>query len=265
MSRESRANGKIHGLFRAGRQNRPLIVSGTIFLILVFPLFYSVAPLLPQTDLAFEWHLLYLKIRDGFVSKGEAHAKLKQLETSLKNLYVKSVEGENDDLLFFPLEGYHARAIGGKQGSGYQPYGYDFFDGNRHKGHPAHDIFIRDKNQDGLDDMTEKPVEVISASSGIVVSINLDWESPDPIRGGNYIWTYEPIKGRYYYYAHLDRIFVKIGQGVSKETRLGTVGRTGVNAHSKRSPTHLHFTVLESKEGYPKPINPYKELLTGRG
>ena len=145
--------------------------------------------------------------------------------------------------------------------AGIKSQGYDFFDGNRHKGHPGHDIFIRDRDQDGNDDSTGKPVNVISASSGIVVSVNLNWEPSSPIRGGNYIWIYEPSKSRYYYYAHLNEIFVKIGRIVSRGERIGTVGRTGKNAYPKRSPTHLHFTVHPLAEGYPRPVDPYRELV----
>jgi murein DD-endopeptidase MepM/ murein hydrolase activator NlpD len=214
-----------------------------------------------QVDPAFEWHLLYHKIRDRLISKDEARAKLKELETMLKDFCLKNSDDKKDDHLVFPLAGYTPNAIGGKGGSGYQTQGYDFFDGNDHRGHPGHDIFIRDRNQDGLDDVTGKPVEVISASSGIVVSVNLNWEPSSPIRGGNCIWIYESIKSRYFYYAHLGKIFVVVGQVVSKGDRLGTVGRTGVNAYPTRSPTHLHFTVLQSMDGYPKPINLYSHIL----
>jgi len=231
-------------------------------ILLTLFLFLSVS--LAQNDPAFEWHLLYIKIRDSLISKEEALAKLKDLEVLLKEYYSKSGGSKSDDRLGFPLKGYGPNAIGGKEGSGYQPKGYDFFDGNRHKGHPGHDIFIRDKNQDGLDDFTGRPVEIISISSGMVVSINLHWEPSSPIRGGNYIRIYEPIKSRYYYYAHLNEIFVSVGQIVSKGDRLGTVGRTGVKAYPKSSPTHLHFVVHESTEGYPKPINPYRELVRAK-
>ena len=162
------------------------------------------------------------------------------------------------------MRGYGPRAIGGKGGSGYQPEGYDFFDGNRHKGHPGHDIFIRDKNQDSLDDVTGKPVEVSSVSSGMIVSVNLNWKPSSPIRGGNYIWVHDPIKNRYYYYAHLNEIFVSVGQIVSRGDPLGAVGRTGVKAYPKSSPTHLHFVAHQSTDGYPKPINPYEELIHAR-
>ncbi len=216
---------------------------------------------LSEVDPASEWNLLYPNIRDQRISKKEAQEKLKTLEVSLKLIYSRAGKLEQDDRLCFPLKGYGPSAIGGKEGSGYQASGYDFFDGDQHRGHPSHDIFIRDKNQDGLDDRTGRPVEVLAAASGIVVSINLSWEPSSSIRGGNYIWIFEPIKSRYYYYAHLDEIFVRVGQVVSKGERLGTVGRTGAKAYPKRSPTHLHFTVHQSKDGYPRPINPFKELV----
>lgn len=233
---------------------RPLLIF-TLFLC-CFPM-----PLLSQPDPASEWGLLYPKIRDRFISKEEAREKLKGLEILLKDVYLKTTNRQQDDRLCFPLRGYGPPAIGGKEGSGYQIQDYNFFDGNQHRGHPGHDIFIRDKNQDGLDDITQKPVEVISSSPGIVVSVNLNWEPSSPVRGGNYIWIFEPIKSRYYYYAHLNEIFIKVGQVVSKGERLGTVGRTGVKAFPKKSPTHLHFTVHQSKDGYPKPINPFIELI----
>ena len=227
--------------------------------LLICAAFYP-SSILSQTDPAYEWDLLYPKIRDRLISKEEAQKKLKILEASLKVLYSRTANLEQDDRLCFPLKGYGPSAIGGKEGSGYQTLGYDFFDGNQHKGHPGHDIFIRDKNQDCLDDSTGKPVAVVAASPGIVVSVNYNWESSSPIRGGNYVWIFEPIKGRYYYYAHLGEILIKVGQVVSKGERLGMVGRTGVKAYPKKSPTHLHFTVHQSKDGYPKAINPFVEL-----
>ena len=234
-----------------------------ILLVLTFVLFCPANPLRAQTEPAAQWHLLYSQIRDGLISKQEAQFRLKSLEGVLKDLYFKRSNREEESALCFPLEGYTRSAIGGKNGSGYQSQGYDFFDGDRHKGHPGHDIFIRDRDQDGIDDSTGKSVNVISASSGIVVSVNPDWEPSSPIRGGNYIWIFEPIKSRYYYYAHLKEIFVEIGQVVSRGERIGTLGRTGKNAYPMRSPTHLHFTVHRSTEGCPMSVDPYRELVKG--
>ncbi len=236
-----------------------------LFVSVVLILFLLTIPPHPlsQNDPAFEWHLLYPQIRDSLISKEEARKKLKGIEILLKDSYLKMTNLEQGERLWFPLKGYGSSAIGGKEGSGYQIHGYDFFDGNQHKGHPGHDLFIRDKNQDGLDDMTRRPADVIAAASGMVVSVNLNWKPSSPIRGGNYLWIYDPIKSRYYYYAHLDEVFVKVGQILSKGEPLGTVGRTGVKACPKKSPTHLHFVVHQSVDGYPKPINPYRDLIKG--
>ena len=228
--------------------------------IIVLALFCLSNPLSAQGDPAAEWDILYTKIRDRRISKEEARTKLSLLEAQLRNDYSKQMEGAHDEGVAFPLEGHTARSIGGRDGSGYQIKGYDFFDGNDHKGHPGHDIFILDRNQDSLDDKTGKPVTVISVSSGIVVSTNTNWEPSSSIRGGDYIWIFDPAADRYFYYAHMEKIFVTVGQVISKGTRIGTLGRSGLNAYPKRSPTHLHFTVHHSVNGYPRPINTYKEL-----
>jgi hypothetical protein len=228
----------------------------TLF-ILALSLSSFSTPLSSPVDPASEWDRLYSRIRDRLISKEEARQKLKVLEVLLKDIFPK--EEKTDEALCFPLKGYGFDSIGGRDGNGYRARGYDFFDGNEHEGHPGHDLFIRDTNQDGLDDFTGKPVEVISASSGVVVSVNLNWEPSSSLRGGNYIWIYEPVKSRYFYYAHLNEIFLRVGQVVLRGERLGTVGRTGLNAYPKRSPTHLHFVAHQSAEGYPKPINPYRE------
>ena len=153
---------------------------------LSFSLFCFSDSLSGQTDPASEWNLVYYRIRDRFIPKEEARTRLGVLEKQLREDHSKHLKGGREEGLAFPLEGYTFRSIGGKDGSGYQPQGYDFFDGNDHKGHPGHDIFILDRNQDSLDDKTGKPVNVISVSPGIVVSTNTNWESSSLIRGGNY-------------------------------------------------------------------------------
>jgi murein DD-endopeptidase MepM/ murein hydrolase activator NlpD len=236
---------------------------GSPLFLLVILLTVSASPSLSQSDPAAEWDSLYPKMRDRLIPKEEARHQLQRLEAALKEQGAKKLSPLQDDRLCFPLEGYDFHSIGGKNGSGYQVGGYDFFDGNRHKGHPGHDIFIHDKNQDSLDDVTGRPVRVIAAAPGIVVSLYSRWELSSTIRGGNYVWIYDPAGSRYYYYAHLGQIFVEVGQLVSRGGGLGTVGRTGLNAYPKRSPTHLHFTVHESLDGYPRPFNPYRELIRG--
>ena len=242
---------------------RFLRIFGCALFLLMVLVAAAASPSLSQNDPAAEWDSLYPKMRDRLIPKEEARHELQRLETALKEQGARKPLPPQDDRLCFPLDGYDFHSIGGKNGSGYQVEGYDFFDGNRHKGHPGHDIFIHDKNQDCFDDVTGRPVRVVAAAPGIVVSFYSKWEPSSTIRGGNYVWIYDPLRSRYYYYAHLGQIYVKVGQVVSGGEDLGTVGRTGLNAYPKRSPTHLHFSVHESTHGYPRPINPYKELTEG--
>ena len=231
----------------------------TYFLILCFTFFPSFSQ--NQENPSFEWNTLYPKIRDRLISKEEAQGRLQALELSIRETTSQPLTSGQENRLCFPLKGYTFHSMGGTKGSGYQVQGYDFFDGSQHKGHPGHDLFIQDRDQDGVDDRTGIPVDVLSVCSGVVVSVNGDWEPSSPLRGGNYVWVYNPTQGRYFYYAHLKEIVVSVGQVVSRGDRLGPVGRTGLNAYSKRSPTHLHFSVHHSTHGYPQPINPYSDLV----
>lgn len=158
----------------------------------------------------------------------------------------------------FPLKGYGPSAVGGRNGEGYRPAGYAFLGGNRHKGHPAQDIFVRDRDQDGRDDRTGRPVEVLALADGVVLSTFAEW-APDEarrhIRGGNYVWIYHPALKLFSYYAHLQDVRVGSGEAVPGGAVIATLGRTGTNAYPSRSPTHLHFMLLRSRDM--APVNPY--------
>ncbi len=157
----------------------------------------------------------------------------------------------------FPLLGFDYRAVGG-HGKGYIPRGYDLFDQSKKGSHPAHDIFIKDKNQDCIDDRTDDYVEVLSVSDGVIVATENDWQTGSQYRGGNYIWIYDTNTGGLWYYAHQQEIFVKTGQMVKAGQKIGLVGRTGFNAAMPRSDTHLHLTYIRiDEEGNPFPVNTY--------
>jgi hypothetical protein len=178
---------------------------------------------------------------------------------------------------FFPLKGYNYHAIGGN-GDGYSDKGYRYLDGNKHGAHPAHDIFIADKNQDCIDDHTHKPVDVLAVDFGIVIACSNSWDTTSNLRGGKYIWIYHyqtttvttlknqtssPITssvGILTYYAHNNAIFVKPGDTVKPGQKIAEVGRTGYNAYKKRSPTHLHFSAFHLVDDLPVPFNPYQQL-----
>jgi murein DD-endopeptidase MepM/ murein hydrolase activator NlpD len=164
----------------------------------------------------------------------------------------------------FPLAGYDSRAIGGGKQHGYSSHGYDYFSGNRHGGHPSYDIFIRDRNQDGLDDRSGTPVRVLSLTGGIVVALEREWQPGSMLRGGKYLWIYDPINDLLVYYAHNGELSVRLGDIVRPGDILASVGRSGYNAVKKRSPTHLHVTVLRVQDGRVVPLEVYQELKRAR-
>ncbi|MES2269229.1 MAG: M23 family metallopeptidase [Bacteroidota bacterium] len=193
----------------------------------------------------------------GRIKKQDAIAPFKALMASLR----QSVSLAKSGNWTFPLQGYAAAAIGGVRGNGYSDKGYNYFDGNKHAAHPAHDIFINDKNQDGIDDKTQQPVNVLTIADGVVIACSNEWDEHSDLRGGRYIWIYHPQLNMISYYAHNRAIFVTPGDVLKQGQKIAEVGRTGFNAFKKRSPTHLHFGTYSLQTGLPLPFNGYKELI----
>lgn len=209
------------------------------------------------------FHDLNTRIRDGRIEKNKAMVRFRAVMAEVKAYARKTgVMNETPDRCMFPLSGYSPLSIGGKNGSGYVAAGYDYFDGNTHGGHPAHDLFIRDRNQDSLDDVTGKQVFVVAMEDGLVVSVENTWLQNSRLRGGRYVWIYNPRHDCLTYYAHNETILVRIGDWVKPGEPLGTVGRTGYNAFQKMSPTHLHLMHLKIENGLPRPQNRFAELST---
>lgn len=214
------------------------------------------------SDTCIDFNSLNTKIRDGLISKQEALKQIQKLIPKLRNYYfIHSKESIENKKWVFPVQGYSSKTIGGKEGSGFISSGYDYFDGNRHGGHPAHDIFIIDKNQDCIDDITNKPVNVVSITGGIVIAVEFFWDTASNLRGGKYIWIYDPHSNSFFYYAHNNKVFVKPCDIVNPGDTISTVGRTGLNAYKKRSPTHLHIMQLKLDNNcHPLPINCFNNL-----
>lgn len=204
-------------------------------------------------------------IRDNKIGKSKALKELENILPQLKAAYFNTYNPTKKSEWTFPLEGYYPDAIGGNNGNGYISSGYDYFDGNLHGGHAAHDIFILDKNQDCLDDRTGKFVKVRSVSNGIVVATEKQWDTLSKLRGGKYIWIYDPTNNSLFYYAHNSQVLVDNGQVIKPGDVIATVGRSGLNAFKKRSPTHLHLTQLAlDGNNYPRAINPFAKLVTAK-
>ena len=208
---------------------------------------------------------LNTRIRDGRTVKKTAQADLRRLLADVRDAYYQGGGGtyHRSDWVF-PLSGHDSRAVGRGRRHGFKPRGYDFFSGNRHGGHPSYDIFIRDRNQDSLDDRTGKAVRVLSMTGGIVVARENEWEQGSSLRGGRYIWIYDPANELLVYYAHNGGLSVELGEVVKPGDMLASVGRSGLNAAKARSPTHLHLTVLKLKEGRAEPLEVYRDLVRAR-
>jgi murein DD-endopeptidase MepM/ murein hydrolase activator NlpD len=205
-------------------------------------------------------------IRDNKIKSNLALNEIQiQIPTIKQEYYKQGGKDWKENTFVFPLQGYKFSSIGGKNGSGYLPSKYDFFEGNKHLGHPAHDIFINDKNQDSKDDNTNELVNVLSFSGGVVLATENSWDSSSQLRGGKYIWIFDPYSNSLFYYAHNSKIIVSCGQLVVPGQIIAKVGRSGLNAFKKRSPSHLHFTRLRFDNNfYPKPIDTHKELLKAK-
>jgi peptidoglycan LD-endopeptidase LytH len=196
-----------------------------------------------------QWTSFERAVRDQKMSKDGARRQFPSLFQSLKDLCRQHPFARRSSWLF-PVQGGSIRDVGT---GGFRPNirygsspvrGYDFYDGNRHGGHPAYDIFIRDRNQDALDDHTRKPVLVVAPADLLILSTETEWTPGSEIRGGRYIWALDPTRDQIIYFAHLNEVRVKAAAFCRAGDVLGTVGRTGTNAWPARSPTHLHLMVL---------------------
>ena len=215
-----------------------------------------------QTSAVDEFDELYILIRDGKISKSDAIVQLDKLTEQIANLYYgKGGVDHPKEEFCFPLRGYNQSSIGGKNGSGYITKDYDFFEGNKHGGHPAHDIFIYDKNQDSNDDRTGNPVDVLSVSGGIVVALSKVWEPTSDLRGGKFVMIYDPGADAIYYYAHNNKVTIDLGDIVEPCEKIAEVGRSGLNAYKQRSPTHLHISRFLVNGGDIIPDDIYQDLL----
>lgn len=209
-----------------------------------------------------EFNVLNTSIRDRSIKKPAAKVQFRKLIGAIrKEYYAAGGDDYSVSDWVFPLQGYGYKAIGGIRGNGYQRGGYNYFDGNSHSGHPSQDIFIRDKKQVSIDDVSQKPVRVLSLTGGVVVARENGWDVSSTLRGGKYLWIYDPTADALTYYAHNSTLLVEIGDLVKPGDSIAEVGRTGLNAWKRRSPSHLHLTYLSVINGLPEPRNIYKELL----
>lgn len=211
------------------------------------------------------WYAIMRQVRDKKLLRKQAVDSMNNFIEEL-NLYIMKNNPKiyKDNEWVFPVKGYTSSAIGGINGSGFVVADFDFYDGST-GGHPAHDIFIADRNQDCIDDNTNQPVKILSMSGGIVVETRKNWTTDMmDIKGGNIVYVYDNYTDGLFYYAHLKDVYVNVGDFVEPGTVLGTMGRTGKNAYPSRSPTHLHIMYVKNLNGDILPANIYNDLLKAK-
>lgn len=215
-----------------------------------------------------EWDHFEKAVRDQSVQKAEAKKQFLVLYKQLKNICAE-YPFNRSAAWTFPVQGYGIKDVGA---GGFKPNsrygsspikGYDFFDGNKHGGHPAYDIFIQDKDRNSLDDASRQPVAVVAPVDLLILSAENGWKPESEIRGGNYVWALDPLQDRVFYFAHMNKTLVRAGDFCKAGSGIGTVGRSGKNAYPTRSATHLHLMVLKVRGGELIPMDfiPYLQNL----
>jgi murein DD-endopeptidase MepM/ murein hydrolase activator NlpD len=221
----------------------------------------DLSELLDRQSIADRLNDLIRRIRDGQISRETARSRVQHLLTEAGDFYYQAGGADTPKSeWYFPVAGSDQRALPKGRSHGYSARGYDFYEGNLHKGHPSLDIFIPDRNRQSRDDRSGKPVQVLSMTSGVVVAAEDNWETGDRLRGGRYLWVYDPGNDILVYYAHNERLLAKVGDLVRPGDSIATMGRSGYNAAKRRSPTHLHLTVLKVNRGRMSPIDVYSDI-----
>ena len=207
-----------------------------------------------------KWDILDSLITNSFIEKEDALLLMKEYEPEVRTYFrrQKGVMTSRTDWVF-PLKNQSSFYYR-ENGNDYKLSKYDYFQGSNTKGHPAHDIMIADSNKDLLDDVTLKPVDVVSMSSGVVVATDTTWNPGSLLRGGRYVKIFDVANNCIFYYSHLSVVSVSPGDVINEGDKIGEVGRTGRKAIFKSGKTHLHIAALEVKDGYPVPVDIISDL-----
>jgi hypothetical protein len=204
------------------------------------------------------WHKTDELIRDRKIDKDNAIDSIRlYVRLALEEFKAKKIPSTNRKEWAFPMSGWTSVTYR-SNGKDYKDEKFDYFQGGEFKGHPAHDIFIIDKDSNGVEDSTGKKVFASSMVNGIVISKYSKWFKGDYLRSGNYVKLFDPGTEAIFYYSHLDSVFVEVGQLVSSGEPVGYVGRTGRKA--VRGRTHVHIAYYKIEDGEPIPEDIINDL-----
>ena len=214
----------------------------------------------PQLEALRQWSQLEARVQAGVVQRQEALKGFKKLWPKVAK---DEVPSERAGLWqwVFPVPGHGEADFSGES---YDPEGYRFYDGPDAQGHPAINIYIRDRQRRGVDDRTGEPVPVVSATDGVVVAAQKFWAPEDRNALGIYACVLDQMSKRFFYYAGLSKLKAAAGQLVSKGQVIGWVGRTGHEVRRHRLGTHLRFQIHNFADGLFYPVYPGRKLREAR-
>jgi murein DD-endopeptidase MepM/ murein hydrolase activator NlpD len=214
----------------------------------------------PQLEAVRLWGELEHKVRDGAVTAKEARAEFRRLWPLVRLDEVPAPRPGRWQWVF-PVPGSGFRDTAKKS---YRGAGYSYYDGPQRRAHPAIDIFVRDRDHDGLDDRNKKPIAVVSCMDGVVVSTQPFWKPEDSNPDGVYACILDQEDGRFFIYARLSKLKVSVGQLVQKGQVIGWVGRSGRDVVKTNMRTHLHLQVHDFADGRFYTLNPLHSLRVAR-
>lgn len=211
-----------------------------------------------EQSIFMRWDKTDQLIRDRKIDADDARDSIAlYVPLAVKEFNSKKIQGTARQDWVFPMSGWTTVTYraGGKD---YKDEAFDYFQGGEFRGHPAHDIFISDKDSNGVEDSTGQKVFADAMVTGIVLSKYSGWFKGDYFRSGNYVKLFDPVSEGIFYYSHLDSVFVEPGQVVKAGEPIGYVGRTGRKAIKGK--THIHIAYYKIEEGHPEPEDIIKDL-----
>lgn len=208
----------------------------------------------PQREACRLWEEVEQAVWDGRIERKEAQAKFKDLWPQIT---IKDLPQPKDWQWIFPLPGSDASNWSSQS---YHADSFRFYDGPQHKGYPAIAIFAWDHDRNSLDDRTGKPIPVVSAADGVVVSARKFWAEGEANPLGVYVCVLNLEEQRFFYYAGMSKLKVGVAQVVSKGQVLGWLGRTAARVRGRNLGTQLRFEVHTFDDALFYPVYPARAL-----
>jgi hypothetical protein len=232
-----------------------------IFIFILLPVLAGAELSYSQELTIFErWHKTDQLIRERKIDEDDAQDSIAMyVKLGVKEFKTHNIPGTKRSNWVFPMSGYTWIAYR-TDGKDYKDEFFDYFQGGEFKGHPAHDIFILDRDSNNVEDSTGKQVYATAMVTGIVLSKYNTWFRGDYLRSGNYVKLFDPESKAIFYYSHLDSVFVEVGQLVKAGDPIAYIGRTGRKAINGK--THIHIAYYKIDEGHPIPEDIINDIYT---